>query len=125
MMNLAKHFEGLRDFRVEGRCLHLLSEVLILVLCDVIADCSDFGEVEDYGRDKEEFLREELGLKLPNGIPSEDTLWRVFRHLKGSELEKSLQSCGREIIDTLASRHLSIDGKELRGTIPGMRWYSR
>lgn len=98
--------------------MHLLSDILILVLCGVIADCSDFEEIEDYGQDKKEFLREELGLKFPNGIPSEDTLGRVFRYLKSSELERSLQSCSKEIMNSLAGKHLSIDGKELRGTIP-------
>jgi hypothetical protein len=117
-MNLVKHFEGIRDFRVEGRCLHLLSDISILVLCGVITDCSDFEGIEDYGQDKEEFLREELGLKFPHGIPSEDTLGRVFRYLKSSEVEKSLQSCCKEIMNSQAGRQLSIDGKELRGTIP-------
>ena len=118
MMNLQKHFEEIADFRVKGRCLHRLCDILVLVLCGIIADCSDYEEIVDYGRDKEDFLRHELGLELAHGIPSEDTLWRVLRHLKPAELEKSMRYCCQELVGQLQGRHLCIDGKELRGTVP-------
>lgn len=115
-MELEKHFKHLRDFRVLGRCLYLLSDILILVLCGFLADCSDFSEIEDYGRDKIDFLRDELGLSLKNGIPSEDTIGRIFRHLEKGELEKSLRSCAQEVIGCFNKEHLCIDGKVLRGS---------
>lgn len=115
---MSKHFETVGDFRTKGRCLHELSDILIIVLCGILADCSDFTEIEDYAREKEVFFREDLGLQLPNGIPSDDTLWRVTRHLKSEELEKSLASCAAGIMSGPAGRHLSIDGKEMRGTTP-------
>jgi predicted transposase YbfD/YdcC len=117
-LNLQKHFSKIKDFRVEGRCEHLLSDILVLVLCGVIADCDDFGQVYDYGKFNEQFLKEELGLSLKNGIPSEDTLGRVMRLLKPEGLQTALQDCYRDIGIKLAGKHLSIDGKELRGTIP-------
>lgn len=117
-IDLQKHFAGLRDFRVEGRCLHRLSDILVLVLCGVLADCDDFAQIADYGRDNELFLKQELGLSLVNGIPSEDTLWRVMRRLKPEPVQQCLQACYREIGISLAGKHLCIDGKELRGTVP-------
>lgn len=90
-MGLEKHFKDLRDFRVLGRCLYLLSDILILVLCGFLADCSDFSEIEDYGRDKIDFLRDELGLSLKNGIPSEDTIGRIFRHLEKGDADSTRQ----------------------------------
>jgi hypothetical protein len=39
-----------------------------------LADCSYFPEIEDDAKDKEVFLREELGLFLLSGILSEDTM---------------------------------------------------
>jgi len=115
---LARHFAVLRDFRVEGRCLHSLSDILVLVLCGVIADCDDFAQIVDYGTDNEHFLRQELGLNLSNGIPSEDTLWRVMRRLKPEALQECLQACYLDMGISLAGKHLCIDGKELRGTVP-------
>ena len=116
-MELQKHFIGLKDFRVVGRCSHQLSDILILVLCGFLADCSDFSEIEDYGNDEIDFLRSDLGLNLEHGIPSEDTINRVFRHLDPQELEKSLRSCCQEIVKNVEGKHFCIDGKTLRGTI--------
>jgi predicted transposase YbfD/YdcC len=95
-----------------------LSDILIIVLLGTLADCSDFPEIEDYAKAKEVFLKEELGLLLPSGIPSEDTLSRVVRFLKPTELEKSLRSACKEILETVDNKHIRIDGKEMRGTIP-------
>lgn len=117
-MNLQKHFAEVSDFRVKGRCLHELTDILLIVLLGTLADCSDFPEIEDYAKDKEAFLREELGLLLLSGIPSEDTLSRVVRFLKPTELEKSLRSACKEILETVEQKHIRIDGKEMRGTIP-------
>jgi predicted transposase YbfD/YdcC len=117
-MNLGAHFEKVEDFRKRGRCLHSLTDILVIVLCGTLSDCSDFAEIEDYAKDKEFFLRNTLGLTLLNGIPSEATLNRVIRYLKSSSLEKSLQSCVSEIRSNVSGKHFSIDGKALRGTIP-------
>lgn len=116
-MNLHHHFADVQDFRVAGRCSHALSDILLIVLLGTLADCHDFPEIEDYAKDKEAFLRAELGLELGGGIPSEDTLGRVVRFLKPSELEKSLRSACQQVLETIDHQHIRIDGKELRGTI--------
>ncbi len=117
-MNLHKHFTEVTDYRVIGRCLHELSDVLIIVLLGILADCNDFPEIEDYAKDKEDFLREEIGLFLHNGIPSEDTLSRVIRYLNPTEVEKSLRSACQDLFSSIKTKHIRIDGKEMRGTIP-------
>lgn len=117
-LDLQRHFLGLSDYRVEGRCLHRLSDILLLILCGVIADCDDFAQIHDYGQDQEDFLKQQLGLGLENGIPSEDTLWRAMRFLKPDPVQQCLQACYREIGISLQGQHLCIDGKELRGTVP-------
>lgn len=115
-MNIPSYFTSLSDYRVAGRCLHKLGDILGLVLCGTVADCDDFSEIEDYGKDNIDFFREQLGFEFANGIPSEDTLNRLVRRLKAKELEACFKSCLQAL--TLAGKHLSIDGKELRGTIP-------
>lgn len=91
-----------------------MTDVLMLTLCAVIADCSDFEEIEDYGRDKEAFLRNFL--ELPNGIPSHDTLNRIFRYLNPDQLANCLSRWGMEILGFLSEKGIQIDGKECRGT---------
>jgi hypothetical protein len=88
-MNVPQYFEELPDFRVKGRCLHDLSDIVMLTLCGLIADYEDFEEIEDYGKDKKTYLQGFL--KLPNGIPSHDTLNWVFRQLDAKAFEGCLR----------------------------------
>ena len=81
------------DFREESRCLHELSDITLLVLCGLLADCDTFEEIYDCACDKEPILRRLL--TLPGGVPSSYTLQRVFRHLNPVELEASLMRWGR------------------------------
>ena len=123
-MEEAEEFEGffweVTDFREEGRCLHELSDIILLVLCGLLADCETFEEIYDYACDKEPLLRRLLA--LPAGIPSCYTLQRVFRHLNPVELEASLTRWGQDLMHLLVGHQLVIDGKQLRGTrLPGQR----
>ncbi len=88
----------------------------MLVLVGFIADCEDFEEVEDFGNDKKAYLQ--TFLELSNGIPSHDTMSRVFRYLDAGALEACLREWGKQILAGLEYGHLMIDGKELRGTCP-------
>ena len=90
-MEIPTHFNKVRDFRVEGRCLHRLRDILGLVLCGTLADCDDFTEIADYGQDNLGFLQTALGYSFPSGIPSEDTLDRVLRYLSSEQLEESFK----------------------------------
>ena len=60
-MQIPTYFSEVKDFRVQGRCLHQLGDILGLVLCGTLADCDDFSEIEDFGHDNIDFLKEELG----------------------------------------------------------------
>lgn len=107
-------FDEVVDYRELGRCRHELSDIIWLVLCGLLADCETFEDIYDYACDKEAVLREFLS--LPAGIPSHDTLNRVFRRLDPSQLEASLARWSTAIVAHLAGRQLIVDGKQLRGT---------
>lgn len=113
-MDYAEFFEEVTDYRVSGRCLHELSDILLLVLCGLLADCETFEDIHDYACDKEAALR--TFMELPAGIPSHDTLNRVFRHLDPVELERCLTQWGQALVALLVGRQLVVDGKQLRGT---------
>ena len=117
-MNLQKHFTEVEDYRVIGRCLHEMEDILVIILLGVLGDCSDFPEIEDYAKDNKVFLQEELGLSLRGGIPSEDTMSRMVRFLQPTQLEKALRSACKEVVEAIDNKHIRIDGKEMRGTIP-------
>ena len=53
-----------------------MSDIIALVFFASLANADDFVEIAMFGQEYEEFLREYL--ELPNGIPSHDTIQRVF-----------------------------------------------
>ncbi len=99
--------------------MHELSDILLLALCGILAHCETFEEIYDYAFDKEAALREFMA--LPAGIPSHDTLNRVFRHLDPVELERCLTQWVQALVELLVGRQLIIDGKQLRSTTVGGR----
>lgn len=115
-MNVAEFFFELDDPRREGSCYHVLSDIVMIVLCGYLADCEGFEEVHDYACDKHQLLAEFL--ELPCGIPSHDTLNRVFRLIDPQQLEAILLQWGKLIVGVLTDKHLILDGKQLRGTRP-------
>jgi predicted transposase YbfD/YdcC len=115
-MNIPAYFQSVSDYRVIGRCLHSLYDMLGLLLCGVLADCDDYSEIVDYGLDKQDFLRADLGFVFANGIPSVDTLERLMRRLKMDSLESCFKNCLHTL--SLSGKLLTFDGKSLRGTVP-------
>ncbi len=114
-MDVAELFFEIDDPRQEGKCFHQLSDIIMIVLCGYLSDCEGFEDVYDYACDKEAMLGEFLD--LPCGIPSHDTLNRVFRRLNPTQLENLLTHWGKQIVGLLAQKQLIVDGKQLGGTI--------
>jgi predicted transposase YbfD/YdcC len=117
-MSPSYYFSGVEDFRVKARCRHVLDEILLLILLGIMSDCDDYSEIEDFGNVHIDWLRSTYSFEFPNGIPSEDTLERVMRHLKPSSVEDCMKRCIADLaLDNADGLHISIDGKEHRGTI--------
>lgn len=121
-MEYINFFSGVRDYRVQGRIRHLLSDILMLSLCAVLSGADDFEEIEDYGKEKEIFLK--TFLALPNGIPSHDTINRLFEHIDPNEFLHCLSQHSKAVLDLLSTCHICIDGKVLRGTRNGTKFNS-
>jgi len=96
-----------------GNLRHKLEDILIIGLCSTICCGEDFVDMEEFGRDREEWLREFLA--LPNGIPDSDTFRRIFERIDPTALAKSLS----EWLDSAGNsggRSINIDGKFMRGS---------
>jgi hypothetical protein len=75
--SVLEYFDDLPDPRREtDNKLHLLIDIVVLALCAVIAGCESFPEMEEFGRQKRDWFKKFL--RLPNGIPSHDTIRRVL-----------------------------------------------
>src|SRR5215510_7046063 len=92
---------------------HPLVDVLMLGFCGVVAGCEDFVEIATWGKLHEAFLR--TFLELPHGIPSHDTLTRVFAVLPAATLQAVVLPWLQEHRE-VPEEWIHVDGKTLRGT---------
>ena len=116
---LADFFSELRDFRVGGRCKHDLLDIVLIVICATIAGADDFLQIEEFAIARESWLRDRLGLKLRSGIPSHDTLNRVFALLDPRAVHDCFLKWVSFASDKLKIKQIAIDGKAMRGTRKG------
>jgi predicted transposase YbfD/YdcC len=87
--SLKTHFSDLSDPRAQHSIEHLLIDIVLLTICAVICGAESWVEIENYGIAKQEWL--ENFLELPNGIPSHDTIERLFARLRpGNVLDEGM-----------------------------------
>lgn len=115
-MNWEIFFQDVPDFRINRRKRHKLIDILAISVCAAVCGANDFEEIAMYGKQKIEYLR--TFLELPNGIPSHDTFYRVFKFLDKAHFSDSLHRWSKEILASLHEdlTQISIDGKVLCGT---------
>lgn len=98
--------------RSYGNLRHKLADILIIGLCTIMCKGEDFTDMEEFGNEREEWLRRFL--ELPNGIPDSDTFRRVFERIEPAELSKALYNwLGAE---RKKRGVIAIDGKTICGS---------
>lgn len=116
MKALLDYVSKVRDTRQEKKVLHKMMDIIMLVFFASLADADDWVEIEVFGKEHEKFLRHYL--ELPNGIPSHDTIQRVFAMVSPEFLE-GFQKKWNELLNSnegdKVKRLLAIDGKTQRG----------
>ncbi|KAA6311822.1 hypothetical protein EZS27_037126 [termite gut metagenome] len=116
---ISQYFRGIEDPRVQGRCQHLLSDILLTALCTYITEGVDYQDIHLFAKDRGKQLQSLL--HLPNGAPSVDTFERVFKLIKADSLQKILETYGKDILSCLAEKQIVLDGKKLKGVSPASR----
>jgi predicted transposase YbfD/YdcC len=112
--SIRKHFRGLKDPRVVGRSRHLLIDIVVIAICAVIADCDDWPDIAQFGREREAWFRRFL--RLPHGVPAHDTFERLFAALDIRVFERCCVSWLRDVAQLVSAGHIAIDGKSLCGS---------
>jgi len=111
--SLIDHFSALADPRQAWKVVYPLPEILLLVLCGTLAGANNFVEIEEWGMDRQDFLRRFLPYE--NGVASHDTLNDVMNALDGG----LFSACFTTWVEALRDAEpdiVAIDGKTSRRT---------
>lgn len=111
-VSLLESFADLPDRRVERCRRHKLIDIVMISLCAVICGADGFTDMEEFGRTKEEWLRQFL--ELPNGIPSHDTFGRVWAWIEPGEFEERFRRWVKGVVAVSQGEIVGIDGKTVR-----------
>jgi len=112
MNNILQWLEVAEDIRQPWKVKHLLKDIIALVFFASLANADEWTAIYLFGITNEKFLRKYL--ELPHGIPSHDTIERVFA-MVSPEYLKAFRKRWDEVINgnggERIKRILGIDGK--------------
>jgi predicted transposase YbfD/YdcC len=107
-------FSVIPDPRIDRTKHHKLMDILILSICAIICGANNFVAIENFGKVRKEWL--ESFLELKGGIPSHDTISRVFSLIDSKILQECFIQWLQASIAVIDGEVVSIDGKTMRGS---------
>jgi predicted transposase YbfD/YdcC len=113
----------LKDRRVQKKCEHVFMDIILIAICATLAGADDCVAMAAFARTHEDWLKERLKLKLPQGVPAHDTFNRILATVDPRELGACFLTWVGSLCDTLTGKigQIPIDGKTMRGTRKGRK----
>ena len=111
--SIIEHFSIINDPRINRHKRYKLIDIIVISVCGIISGCETFVDIENYGNSKLEWLK--TMLELPNGIPSHDTIGRVFSLMNALEFQKAFYEWTQTLVN-LSGEIINIDGKYIRAS---------
>ena len=112
MERLINYLSTVMDKRQEKKVRHKMGDIIALVFFAMLGNADEWVEIEIFGKEHEKYLRKYL--ELPNGIPSHDTIQRVFTMVSPEFLQR-FQKLWNETLNSnegeKIKKILAIDGK--------------
>src|SRR6266849_3062973 len=108
-----QYFISVTDPRRDNRS-HPLIDIIMIAICATIAGAEGWIEIARFAELKEAWFRKFL--MLPNGIPSHDTIGRVFSLLDPEQFQMSFTAWIRSCVTLTNGQIIAIDGKTNRHT---------
>jgi predicted transposase YbfD/YdcC len=107
-----EHFEKLEDPRNGRNPRHYFGEIIFIALAAMICGSEGFDDFERFAKAREPWLRKRL--RLPGGLPSDDTFRRIFTSIDPDRFCECFAAFVLAISGTLRRQLVAIDGKTLR-----------
>lgn len=114
MSELLVSFADVEDPRIDRTKKFSVSEILFLALTAALTGVDSFRGIEQFGLDKEDWLRKYLPYK--HGVPSHQTVGRLFSLLKPSSVVKAYCQFLSTLFERKEDDIVALDGKTLRGS---------
>ena len=111
-LSLQEAFSSLEDPRIERHKKHNLLDIIILTICSVISGAEGWEAIEQFGKDKEEWLKK--WITLENGIPSHDCIARVIARIEPTQMTKCFIAWVQGVAELTTGEVVAIDGKTAR-----------
>ena len=115
---LLKHFTDLPDPRDPRGIRHELGDIVTISILAVICGANTYSQIHQYALAQEGWLRGFV--KLPSGIPSQDTFERLFAALSPDAWQSRFlvwtQSLVLPVVTAGEDEVLAVDGKTARGS---------
>lgn len=110
------HFSALQDPRRtnKGNFHHLLSDILLLTVSAMLCGINEWSSVITFGESQLDWLRKHGSFS--KGIPSQDTLERVFSALNPESFNTCFTNWMESIRESVPGEVIAIDGKTMRGS---------
>lgn len=114
LASITHHFISISDPRLEHNKAHKLIDIIMISICAVICGAESFVDIADFGVAKKDWLK--TFLELPNGVPSHDTIGRVFSLLDPKQFQASFSEWMQSTVKLTKGQIIAIDGKTNRRT---------
>ncbi len=111
---LVSHFTLLQDPRLDRTKQHALLDIVVIAFCAVLCGAEGWEDMEDFGKAKQDWLQERLGLELAHGIPSDDTFRRLFARLDPEQFGRCFLSFAQSLHTHTKGEVIALDGKAVR-----------
>lgn len=111
---IIEHFSILDDPRLERHKLHSLIDIIVLSICAISSGSDGWEAIEDFGKEKEEWLRQYIPLK--NGIPSHDCIAYTLSKISPVRFRECFMNWVNAVKEQTDGEVIAIDGKTARGS---------
>lgn len=112
-LSLVECMSVVEDLRIDRTKAHSLEDILVLSVLAVLCGAEGWEDIELFGKLRLSWLRKFI--KLKNGVPSHDTISRVFRMIKPAAFHEAFLQWVQSLdMGTEGLNVIAIDGKSLR-----------
>ncbi len=112
--DLIEHFSLLPDHRIERNKCHALIDIMVLVICAVASGADGWEAIEQFGKEKLEWLRQYV--PLVNGVPSHDCIAYVMCRLSPPKFRDCFMSWTQAVAEETGGEVIAVDGKTAKGS---------